>query len=169
MYEASSLGRIRSHSRKKRGALLNQPIGKKGYPHCNLKNDQGELVHGHAHSFIALAFLGPLPHNAEVCHWDGDKTNNRIENLRYGTHAENGMDTRRLNGNSDREADKIQKAWLWRAIIRKAVAIYKSGKMNLKQVGDLIGVTESGMSLYVSGKRDPKKFQPQKTIGHRDS
>lgn len=45
------------------------------------------------HRLVARAFLGPCPPGQEVCHWDGDPANNRIDNLRYDTRASNSTDT----------------------------------------------------------------------------
>lgn len=41
------------------------------------------------HVLVAHAFLGPCPPDHEVNHKDGDKANNRWDNLEYLTHAEN--------------------------------------------------------------------------------
>jgi hypothetical protein len=38
------------------------------------------------------AFVGPCPEGMEVCHNNGDPTDNRMENLRYGTHSSNEQD-----------------------------------------------------------------------------
>jgi hypothetical protein len=44
-----------------------------------------------------LTFEGPCPEGLEVCHGDGNKGNNVLSNLRYGTRLENAMD-RALHG-----------------------------------------------------------------------
>lgn len=42
------------------------------------------------HRLIADAFLGPAPScSHEVCHTDGDPINNAVDNLRWGTRADN--------------------------------------------------------------------------------
>jgi len=41
------------------------------------------------HHLVAEAFLGPRPNNLVVNHKDGNKVNNRVENLEYVTYAEN--------------------------------------------------------------------------------
>src|SRR4051812_19574137 len=38
---------------------------------------------------VALAFHGPRPAGLEIRHLDGDRTNDRPDNLAYGTHQEN--------------------------------------------------------------------------------
>ena len=50
------------------------------------------------HRLVAFAFIGPPPSDAhEVAHYDGDKTNNHVSNLRWATRSENNLDKRRLN------------------------------------------------------------------------
>jgi hypothetical protein len=47
------------------------------------------------HRLVARAFIGECPIGLHVLHIDGDKTNNHFSNLRYGTPAENVLDTAR--------------------------------------------------------------------------
>jgi hypothetical protein len=56
------------------------------------------------HRLVALAFLGPAPEGMEVRHLDGNKRNARLENLTYGTQAENYAD-RRIHG-TDSSGDR---------------------------------------------------------------
>lgn len=89
-YEASNLGRIRS---LKRGyvKILKQSDNGHGYMQvacCNSDSRGPRRVH----SLVALAFLGPRPDGLVCCHNDGDKLNNRPENLRYDTQKSNIMD-----------------------------------------------------------------------------
>lgn len=44
------------------------------------------------HTLVLLAFSGPRPPGKECCHNDGNKDNNRADNLRYGTQADNARD-----------------------------------------------------------------------------
>jgi len=47
------------------------------------------------HKLVMAAHVGPRPEGLEVCHIDGDATNNRLDNLRYGTNLSNKDDSRR--------------------------------------------------------------------------
>lgn len=47
------------------------------------------------HRLVLEAFVGPCPAGMECLHQDGDKSNNRIGNLRWGTSQENADDVLR--------------------------------------------------------------------------
>ena len=99
-YQASSLGRIRSLDRQvgtpglvggkfMKGRVLRPGPTKSGHLYVVLGHGAtGTPVH----QLIARTFIGPRPDGTEVCHNDGDPTNNRIENLRYDTRTNNILD-----------------------------------------------------------------------------
>ena len=104
-YEVSDQGRVRSYwsrssNGKSRGAhwkvteqvqrILAAPVCGH-YPQVNLRRD-GRSFGRRIHRLVAETFLGPCPDSLELCHDDGDPTNNRIDNLRYDTHKANMRD-----------------------------------------------------------------------------
>lgn len=58
-------------------------------------NPTGKRATAYIHRMVAEAFIGPCPPGMEVCHGDGDRGNNTVANLRYGTRTENMADTLR--------------------------------------------------------------------------
>lgn len=57
------------------------------------KETGGKPYRRTAHRLVAKAFLPPpLPNQTDVCHNDGDPSNNRVENLRWDTHLANQRD-----------------------------------------------------------------------------
>lgn len=65
-----------------------------GYPQVNLRVAQKSNIR-RVHNLVADAFLGPKPFpKAEVRHLDGNPENNHVQNLAYGSHAENTQDMR---------------------------------------------------------------------------
>jgi hypothetical protein len=91
IYEVSSHGRVYSARRfRARGGLLIPNIYD-GYPRV-LLCDRSRQVRVRVHQLVALAFLGP-PEGRHVRHLDGDPDNNHIDNLAYGWHRENTLDT----------------------------------------------------------------------------
>jgi hypothetical protein len=60
-------------------------------------NDGYRLVHlngrlVYVHRLVLETWRGPCPPGREARHLDGDASNNRLTNLRWGTHAENTWD-----------------------------------------------------------------------------
>lgn len=76
---------------------LNAGISPKGYPRVSILDSDGKVVTRYVHSLVLTAFVGPRPPGMEACHWDGDKTNNRIGNLRWDTTKANAADGKRLD------------------------------------------------------------------------
>ena len=86
--ECGSLGEIRDMETK---TILDKYISKRpGYYFVNIIPDNESKVHMvRVHILIALAFLGPNPNGYDVEHKDGNKLNNRVNNLEYCTRSEN--------------------------------------------------------------------------------
>ena len=98
-YEVSNLGRLKSLSREmyngfgfflsKDRILKTFPDGS-GYLSCLLSKD-GKKTHKKPHQLVAIAFLNhKLNGNSIVVdHINGDKIDNRLQNLQIKTHREN--------------------------------------------------------------------------------
>jgi hypothetical protein len=94
-YEVSSLGRVRSvdrviadkngKARKLRSTIL-KPCEQRGYLRVNIAGSR--LVH----ALVLEAFVGPRPPGHETCHNNGDRSDNRLSNLRWDTSAANSAD-----------------------------------------------------------------------------
>lgn len=66
-----------------------------GYPMVTLYKDRGKPKRVRVHSIILTTFICPRPLGLEACHRNGDREDNRLGNLRWGTHQSNNMDKRR--------------------------------------------------------------------------
>ena len=71
------------------------PLGR--YFCVNLCRDGKKKAH-RIHRLVLEAFVGPCPEGMECRHKDDDKSNNRLDNLSWGTRMENAAD-RIANGN----------------------------------------------------------------------
>lgn len=98
IYEISSLGRVKSLPRKYRKTekFLSTRPDKKGYHRAALTKN-GKARERKVHQLVLEAFVGPRPKGTQACHWDDDRTNNSVENLRWGTPSENLYDRVRNN------------------------------------------------------------------------
>lgn len=97
LYEASSLGRIRSvlaHPKGRTPALhvLTPTLHANGYLNVGLRREGHRRVIG-VHRLVCAAFHGAPGAQQEARHKDNDPTNNAASNLRWGTHADNVQDT----------------------------------------------------------------------------
>lgn len=90
-YEVSDWGRVRSYKGLGRPRILKPFINKEGYTIFSLSSP-GQPKSIGLHRLLMMAFVGPCPEGQEVCHNDGNPANNRLDNLRYDTHAENKRD-----------------------------------------------------------------------------
>lgn len=86
LYEASNLGRIRSPR-----VILKQRLNNMGYPVVELSKD-GRSRESLVHRQVIKAFFGEPQPGMECRHLNGVPTDNRIENLAWGTHSENSID-----------------------------------------------------------------------------
>lgn len=91
LYQVSNLGRVKRIGKAPGtvpGYILSTPLNSDGYPICCLHNNGRKTTR--VHRIVARAFLGTPPTNKpEVNHLDGNKSNNRIENLEYTSRSEN--------------------------------------------------------------------------------
>ena len=94
VYEVSDLYRIRRVVAARgvvAGHILKPYRGGKGYLAIRLYVN-GRRRAFKVHHLVLLAFVGPRPEGMECRHLDGNKTNNRPENLCWGTRTENMAD-----------------------------------------------------------------------------
>ena len=83
-YEVSDLGRVRSNIT---GKILRQK-NDRGYDRVQLYKD-GVASSKCVHRLVGKAFLDNPSNKKEINHLDGDKRNNRVENLEWCTRSEN--------------------------------------------------------------------------------
>lgn len=106
-YQVSSLGRVKSLARRiwfgtrwcswREKILIPQRGDSCGHMKLTLC-PTGRRVQVLIHRVVLEAFVGPCPAGMESCHFpDRDRSNNRLDNLRWDTHLAN-MNDRRIHG-----------------------------------------------------------------------
>jgi hypothetical protein len=109
------------------------------------------------HHLVLETFVGPCPEGMECRHFpDRDPSNNRLDNLLWGTRQENRNDMKfhgtnlGCKGNTKGERQHLSKLTSEQIIdIRKK---YASGKFTQKQLGELFGVDKTNIGQIVKRK-----------------
>lgn len=149
MYEASNLGRIRSWC----------VVGATIYSGCRLdiprivepqKLPDGRQIiqvnreNCYIHHLVLEAFVGPRPKGFDTRHLDGDNTNNRLGNIKYGTKKENAAD-KVLHGTSPRNRGHFLTPDVVRAI--------RADTRKYREIAADIGLSMSMISGIKNGYR----------------
>lgn len=143
LYEVSSFGRIVSHHRGKIRILRPTKINS-GYLQCELCKG-GKRYKRLVHRTVAATFYGPKPGHPRknpVHHRDGDRTNNRVDNLEWSTPAENNR--ARMIGDNNPYKLSFDLADEMRAL--------RAAGWTYKDLTAKYGVSKSTVSLVINGK-----------------
>lgn len=143
-YEITSDGEVWSH---KTGRFIKSFPDKAGYLGLTLRRE-GRSVRRTIHQLVVESFVGPRPVGFElVRHLNGDHTDNRVENLAYGTFRENSLDTIR-HGNHRKSKSNAKLTVLQVSEIRSLI---QEGGMRQSDIGLLYGVSNCAISRIKTG------------------
>jgi hypothetical protein len=145
LYLVSSFGRVRSLARNTTSGRLLKPWtrSRTGYPIYTLSKN-GQPTHLPAHEVVLMTFVGPRPDGLVACHGDGDKTNNRLSNLRWDTQSANQRDYWRLRRLAPRRRkQRPPGAKLVDEDVLAIRALVRTGRFALRHIARLFGVAST--------------------------
>ena len=95
---------------------------------------------------VCLAFHGPRPDDHDAAHWNGDRTDNRPENLRWATRSDNLADRGRhgtinhgeRNGQAKLTAEQVRKIRRAHANGKTPTALSLQYDLNPRHVCDIV-------------------------------
>jgi DNA-binding XRE family transcriptional regulator len=158
IYKISSLGRVRSfYHNKNDGCLLKLRRGRAGYLRVWLCLD-GKKKPESVHRLVAKAFLGPAPSPChEVNHKNGDKTDNRVENLEWVTSSQNKEHARDVLGIEyvvppPSPGEQNSSAKLTRDKVKRIRRLYATDKYTQRELGQIFGVAKPTIGHIVRGE-----------------
>lgn len=159
-YQVSNMGRVRSldrwiprmdvlNFRLMKGRILKSTYVGNGYPQVNLSK-KGKVKICDIHRLVLEAFVGTCPDSMECRHIDGDKSNAKLSNIKWGTPVQNQKDRNKhgtcnsgdRNGHAKLSWEKV----LW--IRRK----YATGKYTQMYLARKVRISPSVVSLIVNMK-----------------
>ena len=145
-YKVSDMGRIKSSLRSKK--ILKPKVDKDGYRRLGLFNDK-ERKFLYVHRLVLMSFVGMPLKNIQGCHNDGNPSNNKLSNLRWGTIKENYFD--RYKHGTDYIGSKHPKAKLTEKDVKEILNKRKKSDLTHKEIGKLYGVKSSTICNICNG------------------
>lgn len=163
LYEASNKGRVRSIDRLveyrtksgttslrvSKGRVLSP--SKYRYLHVNLALGNGNFESRYVHRLVAEAWL-PNPENKpEVNHKDGNKFNNKIDNLEWVTASEN--ITHGYDENLHRHGMRNHYCKLTEDQVFAIIEIKKTTNLSYAKIGDMFNISGTQVRNIVIGRK----------------
>lgn len=155
-YEVSNLGRVRSLDRfvpwtfrgrvrlvHHTGRILRPTLAANGYLYANLA---GKIIT--VHSLVAMTFIGPRPQGTQVAHFDGNRANACLTNLRYATPKENESD--KIRHGISQSCEDGSNAKLTRKQVRRIRAL--GGILRQRDIAVLFSISQANVSTILARK-----------------
>lgn len=160
-YEVSSMGRVcRVPRPMKKGGMserraLSPSSDSKGYPMVTF-SVEGARYPRRVHRLVLEAFSGPCPEGMEACHNNGVRTDNRIDNLRWDTRAENMKDVYRHGRPPIPRQVKQRGARRWNAVLseERVVEVFRQRRKGKSQalIAREMGASVNAINLVLQRK-----------------
>lgn len=101
------------------------------------------------HRLVLLAFTGPCPEGMESCHNDGDKANNNLTNLRWGTKKSNQGD--RVKHRTAPRGEQNGGAKLTKHKVEAIRKLYETGNYTYQELAHISKVSKATIWRVIRG------------------
>jgi hypothetical protein len=98
---------------------------------------------------VLLAFVGPCPDGMECCHTNGNRTDNRLTNLRWDTPKANAADKRAHGTHPEGEGNGNHK--LTEQDVRDMRREHRAGRLTYAEAGRRYRLTRSAAKKVIDG------------------
>lgn len=176
-YQVSSLGRIKSLSRKKplrnghfcysTEKILNQS-DRRGYACVVLSKTKAKPFS--VHRLVANAFVPNTENKKTVNHKNGDKKDNRVSNLEWATQSEQQLHASSIGLRNKARGSNSNLSKLTESDIKEIFNLYNSGKYYIKQIADRYKVGVNAISSILNNYTwGHLGFKKNKKIDHKNN
>jgi hypothetical protein len=131
-----------------------KPSIKHGYGYVSLVLENGKKTCQRIHKLILITFVGERKEGQESAHLDGNRRNNRLDNLKWCSHKENN-EMKKLHG-THQVGERHGRSKLTEKQARQIKKLYKRTayqKSNAKELAIKFNVTISTITNIVAGKK----------------
>lgn len=147
-YLISDSGEVLSLLKRKPRKM--RPIAMGKYQGVQITDDCGQRVHRYLHRLVLEAFVGTAPGGMEARHLDGNRFNNTVSNLAWGTRKENHADKRRHGTTA--KGERNPQAKLTPEAVEQMRSMYASGGWTYKRLAAHFGVSTMTALRAVKGE-----------------
>lgn len=149
-YSVSSNGLVRFDAKSN---IRTPQLSATGYAFITFASGPaGKPVFWPVHKLVMEAFAGPKPDGAQICHADGNRLNNRLSNLRYGTAKDNAAD-RDWHGMTRRGVTNGNAKLRDQAFIDEIRSRYARGGVTQYELADEFGVSQAQINNIILMKQ----------------
>ena len=163
LYQVSNMGRVRSldhYTYRKfnfgvckemfyKGKILKPIIDKDGYELVNFGRGNKQFMHK-VHRLVAKAFIPKVEGKKQVNHKDGNKRNNRVENLEWCDNSENQLHSIHVLGHKNPTPESFIKKQLEQR--KKVVCVELNKKFDsCKEASLWLGLNRSAVCRTLKG------------------
>ena len=105
------------------------------------------------HRLVLETYVGPCPQGMECRHLDGIETNNKLDNLKWGTHSENELD--KVEHGTISRGEQSSCAKLTESIVLLIRQLWNIRWMDIQQreLAEMFGVSPDTICLIVNRRR----------------
>lgn len=156
-YEVSTMGNVRSWKKYPANRKISsnypriirtKPNTNGGYPMVALYHDGVKRVYS-VHSLVAEVFIGKRKDNDVVCHKNDIKTDNRLENLEYGSRSYNSRQA--VSNGKMAFGENHKSAKLTTAEVLEIRKLHQQG-LTHKAIADIFNTSRHTISSIVNGR-----------------
>ena len=158
--EISSIGRVRkaANKRRKERILTEFPKDKDGYCRCSVQKLDGTWTSQPVHRLVAKAFIPNVENKQAVNHIDGNRQNNKVENLEWVTPKENVTHSFRFG--SRRECKQVPRRTLLTDFQISQIDILRKS-YTVNQIAKLFNIEYQSLKNIIHKKKQCERLDNQ--------
>jgi hypothetical protein len=159
-YFVSNQGRIRSHTKSKEGKIILGHTLASGYRAVGITPKSGGASTTRLlHRLVVETFIGPPPSKAhtDVRHLDGNKQNNKLSNLAWGTRSENMQDVVAHRGMLKANPEGSTRSWYGGRtsdlrLVEVCVNLVREDKLEMVDIARILDCTPTVAANIIRGR-----------------